>query len=680
MTAPGRRLIGVDVGGTFTDVVAVDGTRLIATKVPTDVASSDRSVLAGAKAVDVGRARAFNFASTAGINAIITRNLPKIAFLTTMGHRDILDKGNLWRPFEALTDASWRRTYSDSSRPLVPRYLRRGIVERVSSKGDIVIALDREQAAHELDRARRCGVEGIAICLLHSWVNADHELALREMVTAVFGEEFPCSISSAVAPIAKEYRRASTTVIDLFMKLKYEAYNRRLEIGLNELGFEGELNYADCAAMLLPASYAMERPSRLVVGGPAAGTAASAYFGETIGERNLLCIDVGGTSCDISIVIDGRPWVNDEFQIEWDLVVAALSTEVVTIGAGGGSVVTIGRAGEVLVGPDSAGADPGPAAYGKGGKRPTITDAALLVGILAPGEFLGGQVPLHPRLAWEAFERLESPLTMSERIRYAWLIGLNNVAEGLLDITIRHGVDPRDFVLMAYGAAGPMMLPSLLDLVPAKGVIVPPEPGGFSALGLVSSDRVFTQSCASYGVLDDDMAPRISRLFEEMEAELLERSDAARESVRIVRTFDGRLLRQGWEIPFILAPSGTIRGDQIREMIANFHEQYFVRNGHRFDRLPVEGVTYRVQVIVSSEKVVYATAAKRIDPDSPKHDSVMLHHLYGSDRAASEYSRQDLALADAINGPAIIREERSTTFVPAGRRATVGEYAELRIT
>lgn len=675
-----RRLVGVDVGGTFTDVVAVDGSRLIAAKVPTNVNSSYTSVLEGAKAVGVQLAKSFNFASTAGINAVITRNIPKVAFLTTMGHRDVLDRGNLWRPFEALTDPSWRRSFSDSSKPLIPRYLRRGIVERLSSHGEVLIPIDREQATRELERAMRCGVEGIAICLLHAWVNPAHELALRELVGTIFGEDFPCSISSEVAPIAKEYRRASTTVVDLIMKLKYSAYNERLQAGLEELGFEGELNYADCTAMLLPAAYAMERPSRLMVGGPAAGTASSAYFGNIVGESNLLCVDIGGTSCDISIVLNGRPWVNDEFHVEWDLVVSALSTEVITIGAGGGSIVDIGPAGEFLVGPNSAGADPGPASYGKGGLRPTITDAALLIGILAPGEFLGGKVPLHTSLAWKAFESLASSLTMSERIRYAWMIGLNNIAEGLLDITIRHGVDPRDFSLMAYGAAGPMMLPGLLDLVPARAVIVPPEPGEFSALGLVSADQVFTQNRTLYGVLSDDIAPRVSAIFETMESELLQRSGADRKDTRIVRSFDGRLIRQGWETPFIAVPSGHIGSQQVREMIASFHAEYQVRNGHRFEQLPVEGVTYRVQLIVPSDKVVYSRSPKRGSGVIPSQTPISLDHLYDRETAASVYARPNLMFGDVILGPAVIREERSTTFIPPGRQARVGEHMELWIT
>src|SRR5438270_4301851 len=274
-------MIGVDVGGTFTDVVGIEGGKIVVAKVPTDVVASDRSVLAGAEEIGVANAHVFNLASTAGLNAVITRRVPNIAFLTTLGHRDILDRGRLGRPLTALTDMSWRRGFSDASRPLVPRYLRRGIRERITAGGEVLIALDEDQARAELDVLARCGVEGVAICLINAYVDGAHERRLRQLVGEVLGD-VACSISSEVSPLAKEYPRASTTVVDAIMKVKYTEYTDRLDTGLRERGFHGKFNYADCTARLLPSDYAMERPFRLVVGGPAAGTVSSAHFGAFI--------------------------------------------------------------------------------------------------------------------------------------------------------------------------------------------------------------------------------------------------------------------------------------------------------------------------------------------------------------------------------------------------------------
>jgi N-methylhydantoinase A len=660
--------------------MAIEDGHVIAAKVPTDVHHSETSVLAGAAEVGVDLADVFNLASTAGLNAVITRRIPKVAFLTTEGHRDILDRGRLWRPFEALTDLSWRRSTGDVSRPLVPRYLRRGIRERLTSDGAVFLALDEDQAREELALLRECAVEGVAICLLHSYLNPGHELRLRELVQEVLGD-VTVSVSSEVSPLAREYERATTTTVDLLMKLKYTEYTRQLDEGLAALGFTGQFNYADCSAMLMPASYAMERPHKLVVGGPAAGTVASAHFGTFLGKGNLLCADVGGTSCDISVVLDGRPWVNDTFELEWDLVVNALSTEIVTLGAGGGSIIAIGKSGELQVGPDSAGADPGPACYGKGGTAPTVTDAALSIGILAPDRFVGGKVPLYPDLAHEAFVALDSSLPVSERIRQAWLIGLHNIAEGIIDITIRRGLDVRDLSLVAYGAAGPMTLPGLLDVLPLESVIVPPNPGGFSALGLLSSDRVFSESRTRYGVVTPEAAPELTALFASMEAELEERAGVRADDVTVIRTFDARLLGQGWETPFVSVPSGSLGAAEIGQMIEAFHAEYQQRNGHRFDAFPVEGVTYRVQLVVPSDKVAFDVLPARSDALRARA-TTPLAHLYPDDpgAVAACYERDDLRPGDVLAGPAVVWETNSTTFVPADRRATVGSYGELVVT
>jgi N-methylhydantoinase A len=671
------RLIGVDVGGTFTDVVAVEGNRIHAMKVPTDPRASERSVLAGAAELDVGRADIFNLTTTAGLNAVITRGLPKVAFLTTIGHRDILDRGRLWRPLGALTDPSWRREFSDAARPLVPRYLRRGIRERVKSDGEVLVPLDETQALEQLTILRDCEIEGVAICFLHSYINPAHEQQARDLVFRTFGE-IPCSISSDVCPISKEYSRASTTVVDLLMKMKYTEYTARLQSGLAELGFRGTFNYADCSAMLMPYAYAMAKPHRLVVGGPAGGTVASAHFGSFIQKPNLLCADVGGTSCDISVVRDGRPWVNDAFELEWDMLVNTPSTDIVTLGAGGGSIVAVGSGGEILVGPDSAGADPGPACYAKGGVKPTLTDAALLIGVLASDRFLGGKMPLDEDLARAAFERLDTPLSLQERVRQAWLIGLHNIAEGIFDITIRQGLDARDFSLVAFGAAGPMMLPSLLDLLPIESVIVPPNPGSFSALGLVSSDQVLSETRTLYGVLEESAAERINAAYQQLEAELLAQV-GRNKSVRVVRTFDARLLGQAFETPFVPAPGGNLGASEMREMIRAFHQEYQRRNGQRFERMRVEGVNYRVQVIIETPKVSFSKLQSRKGIARPKARGVDLRYLHASFLRGALYEREELLAGDEIQGPAVIAETMSTTFVPAGTRAQVESHGAMII-
>ncbi|MCP5379914.1 MAG: hydantoinase/oxoprolinase family protein [Novosphingobium sp.] len=672
------KLVGVDVGGTFTDVVAVDESGIRTIKLATDRTNTADAVLAGALEIESADARFFNHASTRGLNAVITRQLPKIAFLTTFGHRDILDAGRTWRPAADQTNPHWRRRFGDTQLPLVPRYLRRGIMERVTAQGEILIELDEAQARAQIAVLRECAVEGVAICLLNSYVDPQHETRLKELV----GEEMPgvpCAISSAVSPLAREYDRASTTVIDLLMRLIYEDYGQQLETGLQAMKFSGALNYANCAAQLLSAEVAMERPHQMVFAGPAAGTIASTHFGKMIAKGNLLCADIGGTSCDISLVSDFRPYVNTTFELEHDLIVNALSVEVSSIGAGGGSLAWVSPAGELQVGPGSAGSDPGPACYGKGGKRPTITDACLLMGILDPQNFAGGRFTLDPDLSRQAFRNLDSRLSLGDRIRHAFHVGLNNIAEGLANVAIQHGIDPRDFSIMAFGAAGPMLLPAVLESLKASEVIVPPHPGHFSALGLISSEQTYSDSRSAYRILAPDVAGEIDQVFLEMEENLRMRLRHTLDDPVFVRAFDGRLLGQSWETPFIPIPPGPVTGQVVKEMIGNFHATYELRSGNRFPSIPVQSVTYRIATIVPTEKVQYPRLERRIGKTPAPRRMIALEHLTETPIPAAEYWRSDLRCGDEIRGAAVIREPGATTLILSDQFMIVGAFGELRI-
>ncbi|HEY1521338.1 MAG TPA: hydantoinase/oxoprolinase family protein [Solirubrobacteraceae bacterium] len=676
-------MLGVDIGGTFTDVVAVRDGRITVTKVPSEPADPARPVVEGSRRLGVEGSAVFNHASTAGLNAVITRRLPKVAFLTTEGFRDILVKGRLWRPLDAQTDASWRRPFGDSARPLIPRYLRRGVAERILADGRVMTELDEDHARRQLAVLERCDVRGVAICLLNSYVNRSHEERLRELTLEVLGD-LPVSISAETSPLAKEYARASTTVIDVMMKLMFSGYAGELDEQLRALGFTGELNFADCAATLIPWRDALTQPFRIVVAGPAAGTTSGARLGEAIGEANLICCDVGGTSTDVSLVQDGRPFVNDTFSLEDDLIINALSTEISSVGAGGGSIVSISPAGDVLVGPASAGADPGPACYARGGAAPTITDACLLMGILDPDGFAGGEMRLEEERARTAFASLDSPLSLRDRVAYAYRIAVHNIAEEVANVAIRHGVDLRDFTLLAYGAAGPMLLPAALEQLHVRRVVIPPHPGLFSALGLLATDLVYYDSQSAYMVLTPEAAPRISEIFDAMERKLRGRTAAGSAAVTVRRSFDGRLLGQSWETPLVEVPEGPITEATVQLMIERFHDEYERRYGNRFAVVPVQGVTYRVELVVPVEKVRYDRLQSRGDgavtaADPRPTRTLTLHYLEDEPFDAPEYEREALAPGTHLAGPAIIREPLSTTFLLAGQRARVGRLGEISI-
>lgn len=670
-------MFGVDVGGTFTDVVAIVDGEIRVTKVPSRPDCPQDSVIEGARRLGVADARVFNHASTKGLNAVIQRKLPKIGFLTTEGHRDMLDAGRTWRPFNNQMNPGWRRPFGDAARPLVPRYLRRGVKERVLASGEVLIPLDEVNARAHLEVFRSCGVDGVAICLINAYVNGEHERRLLELVHEVLGD-IPVSLSSQTSARAKEYPRATTTVIDVMMKGVYGSYADALDAGLRNLGFGGQLNFADCAASLLPWQEALRHPYRIVFAGPAAAALSGQHLGEAIGEPNLICCDVGGTSTDVALIMNGEPFHNDSVELEYDMLINALSIEVASVGAGGGSLVSVSPSGDIRVGPGSAGAIPGPACYGRGGSLPTVTDACLLMGILDPGSFADGQLQLDSDRAEAAFASLDTPLSMEQRVRYAFRIALNNIAEEVTNIAIRHGTDPRDFALVACGAGGPMLLAGVLDLLQVKEIIVPPHPGLFSALGLMASDHVYTEARSAYQVLGPDSAADIDQLYQDMERDLRQRLPVeAQFSLR--RSFDGRLLGQSWETPFVSVPDGTLGAEGVGQMIEAFHAEYLRRNGQHFPHMPVQGVTYRVQLVEASPRFRWPGLAP--GDGSPPQPTGQRELRFWSDTPvmADIYARSQLRAGDRIAGPAIIREALATILVLPGQQLQVGSIGELRI-
>ncbi len=675
-------MIAIDVGGTFTDTIAVDEKgNITAVKVPTAIKAMENSVIEGAKRVGIKDHNMLNHASTSGLNAILTRNYPKVAFLATEGHRDILDFARAWKPMEALTDADWRRGCGDSGRPFVERYLRRGITERITSQGEVLIPFDEQQARKEIEVLKKCDVKGIAVCLINAYVNGEHERKLRGLVKEIIGD-IPISISSEVSPLGKEYARASTTVMDVIMKLVYGDYVNRLRQGLNEAGFAGDLNLVDSAAMLIPYDFAMEKPSRIMYSGPAAGTVSSAYLGSLIGESNIICCDVGGTSTDISLIRQGKPVVKTEYEIEHDVIVNTLANEIFSIGQGGGSIAHTGSYGELLVGPEGAGADPGPACYGSGGAQPTLTDAFLLMRILDANKFLGGEKILYPELAEKAFKDLPLKADLPTKVRQTYELGLTNVAEGIAGVTIERGVDARDYALFAYGSAGPMMLPQLMERLEIKSVIVPPYPGLFSALGLASGDLTYTDYRSAYIILKPDAktAERIDEVYNNMEETILAKlpEDVKREDVRFIRSFDGWYTGQTWETPFIPVPSGHLTKKSISELIEAFNEGYLAMWGNKFPHLPVMACSYRTSCVLPMTKAEYKVFSKRKEGKPtgiPRH----LPYMPEVEADVMEYERGDLCFGDTLTGPAIIREPMATTMVCAGQEASIGRYGEIHI-
>jgi N-methylhydantoinase A len=306
------------------------------------------------------------------------------------------------------------------------------------------------------------------------------------------------------------------------------------------------------------------------------------------------------------------------------------------------------------------------------------------MGILDPDGFAGGEMRLDAERARTAFESLDTPLSLHDRVAYAYRIAVHNIAEEVTNVAIRHGVDLRDFTLLAYGAAGPMLLPAALEQLQVKRVVIPPHPGLFSALGLLATDLVYYDSQSAYMVLTPEAAPRISEIFDAMEQKLRTRTPADTDGVTLRRSFDGRLLGQSWETPLVEVPDGPVTDATVQQMIDRFHDEYERRYGNRFPVVPVQGVTYRVQLVVPVDKVSYDHleysgdgAGSAADPRPTR--TLTLRHLQDEPFDAPEYEREALAPGMRLAGPAIIREGLSTTFLLAGQRAEVGRLGEITI-
>jgi N-methylhydantoinase A len=656
-TFPSVTILGVDVGGTFTDAVLLSDAKLRTAKVPS-AARQEESVLAAAAAVGAEGVDRFTHGTTVATNALLERKGARTAFVATAGFEHLLH-------LRRQNRAHLYRLCAAHPEPLVPLERCHGVRERIGPDG-VIEPLELESLPELGD-----DVEAVAVCLLFSFRDATHERVVAEELRRRLPRARVVA-SHEVAPEVREYERASTTAIDAYLGPAVARYLEALGTASVEAGLPKPLVMRSSGG-LATLEEAAAHPAVALVSGPAGGVVGAA---RVAGVEDALTLDMGGTSTDVCLIRGGEVERSAEREVA-GFPLRLPMVDLQTVGAGGGSIVWRDAGGALRVGPESAGADPGPACYGRGGTAPTLTDACLLIGILDPDGFAGGELKLDPELARRAFESLETSLRFEQRVSYAYRIAVANIAEEVTNVAVRHGVDPRDFTVVAYGAAGPMLLPASLELLHVKRVIVPPHPGLFSALGLLSGDLVYYDSRSAYLLLTPEAAPTVAAVFDEMERGLRARARLGENGVAVRRSFDGRLFGQSWETPFVPVPDGPITEQTIGELVERFHDEYERRYGNRFPYVPVEGVSYRVELVAPAEKVELS-AWSEAEPASPRR-TVELRYLADELLVADEYAREELPVGARIDGPAIVREALSTTYVCPGQTATVGRFGELRI-
>jgi N-methylhydantoinase A len=673
--------VAVDIGGTFTDLVAYDrdSGAVLYTKSPTTYGNLVEGVLdclLKAK-LDPKAASLVNHGTTLVINALIQRRGAKAALVTTAGFRDILEiaRGNRPDPF----DLHYRR-----DEPLIPRELRFEVRERIGSHGEIVIELDLEAIETLARKMRGLGIEAVAIFFMNSYANAVHE----EKAAALLRERMPEAYVTASTELTREwyeYERTSTVAANAYVGPQVTSYIRRLESDLQDKGFAGSLFMMGSNGGLISVERSCAAPVGLVESGPIGGCIGAGAYAEALGFPNVIAFDMGGTTAKCALVENGRFSVEQIYYAGGYVKGFPIKSSVINIvevGSGGGSIAWLDPQSRLHVGPQSAGSMPGPACYGNGGTDPTVTDANLVLGRLNPNRFLGGELRLEADAAAAAIERIAGPLG------FGGATGLLQMAQGILSlstvimagaikqISIEHGLDPREFVLFCYGGGGPLHASALARELSIPTVVVPPEPGNFSALGMLLADARLDLSKTFVGVLGDPTVAALNTAFAAMEAEAraaLIRDFGAR-NVLFERHAEMRYVGQRHNIKVPISSFDDAAG--IR---AAFGRDYKRRYGHADSKAAAELQALHLSAFTRLERPELARLPRRgASAPAPQRRPV----YFGSEGGfldADIYDRGALPTGFAAAGPALIEEYGSTTLVWAGDRFEIGALGEIRI-
>jgi N-methylhydantoinase A len=678
--------VAVDIGGTFTDATLIDeetGAVSIAKVLTTPADPSEGFMRAVDRALADGGVTAAQVgfvvhATTVATNAIIEGKIARGGFVTTEGFRDLLEIARQVRP--SLYDTQFEKVT-----PLVPRDRAVTVAERLGPAGEVLRPLEDDSVRTAAAILRGANVETVAVCLLHAYVNAEHE----QRVGAILAEELPSvpvSLSAEVAPEFREYLRASTTVINAVIRPVVERYLERIERRLADAGVQAKLLVMQSNGGVFSSEVARTRPVFMVESGPAAGVIASAYLGETLDRPDILSFDMGGTTAKVGLIQGGQPTVTKDYNVggRSGAGIGGMSlsgypvrtpvVDLVEIGAGGGSIAWVDSGGLLRVGPQSAGADPGPVCYGRGGAEPTVTDANVVLGRLNPGYFLGGEISLDVEGARRAIEeRCGEPLGLDLTQAANGIVEIANAAmvNALHLISVQRGYDPRDFVLVAFGGAGPVHANALARDAEMPVLLIPRSPGIFSATGLLTTDLKRDAAVTVMRRLDDLDDDEVESTFVELERAgrvELEQEGFARDAMSFVRNIDLRYVGQSFELT---VPAG-------RGLLERFHAEHDRTYGFSAPEELVEVVSLRLTSVGTISKPPPRTLGADGTAEPKEHRPVYFAESAGYVDCPI-YDRYALPAGATFAGPAIAEEFDSTTVVHPGYAVFVDEAGNLLI-
>jgi N-methylhydantoinase A len=690
----GRYRAGVDIGGTFTDLLLLDehtGETIIG-KILTTPGDPSVAVIQGLQALLQERqlppasVSATIHGTTLITNAIIERKGAKTGLITTQGFRDALEIGREKR--YDIYDI-----FLENPEPLVPRAFRREVAERLDETGRVIVPLNRMEVLDVVQELLQDGVEALAVVLLHSFRNPSHERIIREVVEAEF-PSLTLSLSSDVMPEIREFERTSTTAANVYVKPIARRYLNKLREEVQQLGFRGDLYIMLSNGGITTCETASEYPIRLIESGPAAGALAASFYSQLKGLEQVISFDMGGTTAKICVIDEGQPMVTTEFEVARvyrfkkgsGLPVKVPVIEMIEIGAGGGSIARIDQLGLLKVGPDSAGADPGPACYGLGGSEPTVTDADLVLGYLDPEYFLGGKMRLDRARAEEAIRKhVVEPLGV-DLMRAAWGIHEvvnENMANAARIHLVERGRDQRRYSLIAFGGAGPVHAYRVAEKLKLRQIVCPSAAGVTSAFGFLVAPMAFDFVQTYLSTLRDLDFAHLNTIFAEMEARgrtLLRQAGVPEEAMTVTRSADMRYLHQGFEIN-IPVPDGQLRAADIPLLQANFDQEYARMYKRLNANVDVEALNWRVIVSGPRPTIQLAPAAGLQVPvvatrkgERPAYFPETSGYL-----DCPVYDRYQLAAGMVLRGPAIIEERESTVVVGPGARVEVDTYQNVVI-
>ncbi len=684
--------IGVDVGGTNTDLVLECAKGVFYHKVPTTLKNQSIGVVEGVQGIcrmagiAPSEVETIVHGTTTATNITIEHNGAECGMITTEGFRDILHIGRHKRPynFSLHFDVPWQ------SQPLVKRRNRVAVAERIlPPTGDIAIPLDEQAVRSACALFRKRGIHSVVIGFMFAFLNDTHERRAKEIVL----EEMPdayVTLSSEVAKVMREYERFSTAAMNSYVGPKTAFYLRDLDSRLREAGVMSKLRIMQSNGGVSTVDACAKRPIRILMSGPAGGVIGGASEGAMAGEANIITVDIGGTSADISTIPAGAVKIMNprDTYVSGHPVLTPM-IDLVTIGAGGGSVAFIDSAGAFHVGPRSAGSEPGPACYGRGGTEPTVTDAQIVLGRLDPDMALGGDLKLDASLSHKAIEeKIARPMGLTVKEAALGIIRIinNNMALAIRSNSVARGVDPREFSIMPFGGAGPLHGVALAEAMACKDVIVPVAPGITAAVGLLKTDLQYEHTEAVIVELmkagDADFArinAAVATLHDRVQAEL-DSDGIARDAQTITVIAECRYHGQGFELRAAM-PEGPVTAANVQVVVDSFHDQHQQDYGYSYRKAEVELITLRA---------IGSAAVRRIDiPTIPRTDGSSIDRALmfvrpttfddGRTLETPRYDRTKLFAGDRVPGPALLHQHNATTLIPPGYVAETLDYGNTRI-